>query len=166
MNTRRKLSQIPATNMSEVYQTYSGELSAHGLRAYDALAYDKISNSPCKAGRNQSLLQDRYETDTHAGVKIRNPYNNQAVRLVLNGGTHPDVNNRKYLEAHAGPDHLQLATGGNVCGKCGYDQYCTCPKPVWAGGVPVTRKPKPVLVVPVLNGGIWLRGTKIYAILP
>lgn len=158
----RKLSQIPATNLTNVFTTSNGTLAAHGLRAYDALAYDKVSASPCTAGPNETLLKERYSTPE--GKVLGHSYTRKNVESVLAGGTHPTANRRKWLEANS-VDNILLPSGGGVCGKCGYDRHCTCPRPVWAGGTPVVRtKPEPKAPSKV-NGGIWLRGTKVHAIL-
>lgn len=175
----RKLSQIPATDLTGAITGPQGKplvirqgksfVLANSLRAYDALADDRLPASPCTSGtisnpaKNSTLLSERYSTPE--GKVLGHSYTGANVRSVIAGGTHPLVNRRKWLEANS-LDNILLPSGGGVCGKCGYDRHCTCPKPVWAGGSPVIRVKPEEPKAPVVNGGIWLRGTKIHAILP
>lgn len=132
----RKLSQIPATDIGKVpIRGYTPEgkpiLQAYGLRAYDALAYDKVSASPCTGTRKESVLSERpayINPDTHAGAKVCHPYNRMAVEHVLAGGVHPTYNYSAYLEANS-IDHILLPTAANdLCFKCGLTVHCQCHK--------------------------------------
>lgn len=122
----RKLSQIPATNLGEVIPG-----QAYGLRAYDALAYDKVSNSPTLGKRKESTLAERREyinPDTHAGATCVQPYNAMAVRHVLAGGVHPAYNYRAWLVANS-LDNVLLPTAANdLCPRCGLTVSCKCDK--------------------------------------
>ena len=162
---QRKLSHIPAINLTErvIVSTFVDEngichdrYQQQGIKAYDLLALDKVSNSPCLPGRNNTLLYERYEKDPHAKIRVSNPYNESAVRHVLAGGTHPLVNRRAYLEENS-MDNVLLPTAANeLCFKCGLTINCICHKPIRGKAKPIYQEfrtspeqPKRIKIAPV-----------------
>ncbi len=132
----RKLSQIPACDLGQVpslrVNIYGNPvLVAHGLKAYDELARDKVSNSPCTGTRIETVMGERptYKNpDSHAGASVCHPYNRAAIEHVLAGGVHPSYNRRRYLEANS-LDNILLPTAANdLCPKCGLTVSCKCDK--------------------------------------
>lgn len=140
-----------------------------GAAKYDLLALDAIPRD-VKSGSTLTDVSGRHVADTESLLKDR------ITELVLpESKTYQSYNGFRYtpsakqlcaIRESNSTDHILNPTGGNVCGKCGYDKYCKCPKPVWAGGTPVARIIPVPIVQSVGNGGIWLRGTKLFAILP
>lgn len=143
----RKLSQIPATNLVDNIQGGDKPLRirvgkswvlSNSLKALDALSDDRISNSPCLPGRNNSLLQDvcsacsktpmgeeclvcgrlQDETPDKQAVPM---YTEASVRNTIAGKAHPLYNYRQWLESLCGDDNLLPPTARQV-----QDGACWC----------------------------------------
>jgi hypothetical protein len=136
----RKLSDIPATNLTDNIQGGDKPLKirvgkswvlSNSLKALDALSDDRISNSPCLPGRNNSLLHDicsacnktplgeecivcgklQEATPSPQAVSM---YTEASVRNTLAGKPHPLVNYREWLESVCSDDNVIPPTARQV----------------------------------------------------
>lgn len=150
----RKLSQIPATNLADNIGGIDKPLRIrvgkswvlnNSLKALDALSDDKISNSPCLPGRNNSLLQEVCSTCSKTPMgqeclvcgKYQEPtplkqaipiYTEASVRNTLAGIPHPLVNKREWLEYVNGDEHVTPPTARQVNDGADWCRVCDRPK--------------------------------------
>jgi len=162
----RKLSQVPATNLSEniggidkPHKIRVGKsfVLSNSLKALDALSDDRISNSPCLDGRNNGLLHEvcsacnKTPLDQECSVcgRLQDPtpspqavpmYTEASLRNRLAGIPHPVYDRRAWLELQCGDDHLIPATARQVNDGAFWCRDCDRPLRVCPHGEGIRTK--------------------------
>lgn len=122
-----------------------GRLHNEGLAKYDLLQRDALPRDVKPGGTD---VNGKRVPNIESLIGELPPKANEAKPTVTwqsnNGYRYtPSIAKQAEIRAANSTDHILNPTGGNICGRCGYDEYCTCPPPAWASpasGATVIRK--------------------------